>query len=192
MRKRITIFTNEDYLRQISSEVDFEKEDVISYINELREFCENEKVFALAPVQIGIAKRIIYFKNTTPETSKNSNSDYNENEILINPKLISSKGHTRFLERCASCEDYVGTVDRPYIVEVEFYTVSGEKKHEFFEGFKATVFCHEYDHLNGILHIDLADDVQKMTYEQTLEYRKEHPYKIISYDTLKSKEGEEK
>mgnify|MGYP003299453175 CR=1 FL=1 len=49
--------------------------------------------------------------------------------------------------------------------------IKGEKKHEIFEGFKATVFCHEFDHLNGILHIDLADDVRQMTWDETRIYR---------------------
>lgn len=41
---------------------------------------------------------------------------------------------------------------------------------------------HEYDHLNGILHIDLSDDVREMTWVETKTYREEHPYEVLSKD----------
>lgn len=179
---RKTIETDEEFLRQISADVNFETDDIKEYIRCLKEYCENNAVYALAPVQIGIPKRIIYLRNTTSDMTKNIDVNYNEETILINPVIISQKGHTRFLERCASCLDLVGTVDRPYSVEVEYYTVDGVLVHETFEGFKTTVFSHEYDHLNGILHIDLASDVMEMTLEETKIYRDKHPYEIISKD----------
>ena len=179
---RKTIEKDEEFLRQVSTEIDFKKDDYISYINQLKEYCKNDAVYALAPIQIGIPKRMIYLRNTSSDMTKNTDSTYDESIILINPTIIKMKGHTKFLERCASCLDYVGTVDRPYSVEVEYYTINGEKIHDTFEDFKATVFCHEFDHLNGVLHIDIAEDVKKMTMEETKQYRNEHPYEIISKD----------
>lgn len=52
-------------------------------------------------------------------------------------------------------------------------------KNEVFEGFKATVFSHEYDHLEGVLHLDKTDEVKMMTWEEMKIYREEHPYEII-------------
>ena len=179
---RKTIESDEEYLRQVSSDVDFNSDNYMEYIESLKEYCRNNAVYALAPVQIGIPKRMIYFRNTTSDMNKNKDSNYDESTVLINPTVIGAKGHTRFIERCASCMDYVGTVDRPYSVEVEYYDINGKKNHEIFEGFKATVFCHEFDHLNGILHIDLADDVRQMTWDETRAYREHHPYQILSKD----------
>ena len=179
---RKTIESDEEYLRQVSSDVDFNSDNYMEYIESLKEYCRNNAVYALAPVQIGIPKRMIYFRNTTSDMTKNKDSNYDESTVLINPTVIDAKGHTRFIERCASCMDYVGTVDRPYSVEVEYYDINGKKNHEIFEGFKATVFCHEFDHLNGILHIDLADDVRQMTWDETRAYREHHPYQILSKD----------
>ena len=177
---RKTIEADEAYLRQISTDVDFNKDNYKEWVEALKDYCQNNAVYALAPVQIGIPKRMIYFRNTTSDMTKNKDSNYDESTILINPTIIEAKGHTRFIERCASCLDYVAIVDRPYQVEVEYYDVNGNKVHEIFEGFKATVFSHEYDHLNGILHIDLSDDVKEMTWEETKTYREQHPYEIIS------------
>lgn len=179
---RITIENNEDFLRQISTDVDFNNDNYNEWIEALKDYCQNNAVYALAPVQIGIPKRMIYFRNTTTDMTKNKDSNYDESTVLINPIIIEAKGHTRFIERCASCLDYVATVDRPYSVEVEYYDVYCNKVHEVFEGFKATVFSHEYDHLNGILHIDLSDDVREMTWEETKTYREQHPYEILSKD----------
>lgn len=177
-----TIKNDEEYLRQVSSEVNFDTDNYMEYIEMLKEYCQNSAVFALAPVQIGIPKRMIYFKNTSPNMDKNKDWNYDESIVLINPVVIETKGRTRFLERCASCMDLVGTVTRPYSVKVQYYDIYGNKKQEIFEDFKATIFCHEYDHLNGILHIDLADDVKEMTWEETKKYREKHPYQVLSKD----------
>lgn len=59
---RKTIEHDNLYLRQISKEVDFDNDDYMDDINSLEEYCRNHTVFALAPVQIGIPKRIIYLK----------------------------------------------------------------------------------------------------------------------------------
>lgn len=147
----------------------------------------HNQVFAMAAVQIGIPKRIIYLKNTTSDMRKNSDLNYNEAKVLINPVILHKKGHTRYLEGCASCINtgekeiiyYAGLVERPYQVEVEYYTIEGERKREIFTGFPATVFSHENDHLNGILHMDIAIQIMKLTKKQMKEYRDNHPYEII-------------
>ena len=180
---KFTIENNEEFLRQASSDVDFNNDNYMDYVEALKKYCQNNAVYALAPIQIGIPKRMIYFRNTTSDMDKNKDSNYDESTVLINPIILEAKGHTRFIERCASCLDFVGTVDRPYSVEVEYFDINGNKIHDVFEGFKATVFCHEYDHLNGILHIDLADDVREMTWDETKCYREQHPYEILSKDT---------
>ncbi|MCI9280018.1 MAG: hypothetical protein HFJ02_04390 [Bacilli bacterium] len=177
---RKTIKKDELFLRQVSTEVNFGKDDYLEYINVLKNYCRNNAVYALAPVQIGIPKRMIYIRNTTIDMNKNRNKAYDEEIVLINPKILNQKGHTRFLERCASCLDYVGIVDRPYEVEIEYYTIDGLKVHETYEGFKATIFSHEFDHLNGILHIDRALDVTEMTWEETKKQREKRPYEILS------------
>lgn len=178
--KRKTIDKHLDYLRQKSIDVDFDNDDYKEWIKELQEYCSKMILFALAPVQIGIPKRMIYFKNSTEDMNKNADLNYDENQILINPKIISMKGHTKYLERCGSCLDFVGEVIRPYMVEVEYFDINGNKRQEIFVGLKATIFCHEYDHLNGILHIDRSDNVTIKTYEETKEYRLKHPYEILS------------
>lgn len=186
--ERITIKDNEKFLRQISTEVDFNSDNIFECIANLKEYCQSNAVYAMSPVQIGIPKRLIYIKNTSSDMNKNIDSSYDEELVYINPKIISVKGKTKFLEGCESCTYiknnekmyYVGIVERPYSLEVEYFTTNGEKKRETIEDFKATVFCHEYDHLNGILHMDIAEEIYEMTSKEAKTYREQHPYEILS------------
>ena len=56
-----------------------------------------------------------------------------------------------------------------------------KRKHKkTIEGFEVTVFSHEFDHLNGILHMDRTKKTYLKTLDQMREYRNKNPYKIIS------------
>jgi len=189
MIKRITIEDNEKYLRQVSTEIDFEKDDYKKYIADLKEYCTNNVVYAMAPVQIGIPKRIIYIRNTSSDMTKNNDNNYNEDIVYINPVIKKMKGHTRFLEGCESCkistgEFVTGVIDRPYQIEIEYYDINKEKHLKTIEGFETTIFCHEFDHLNGILHMDRVEETYLKTLDQMREYRNKNPYKIISKDNI--------
>jgi len=81
-------------------------------------------------------------------------------------KSIGSIGLTSYWEACASCYNYMGLVRRPYIIEMEYYDIHKNKHIETFEGFSSTVISHEYDHLNGILHMDIADKILELPAEE--------------------------
>ena len=179
--KRKTILNDEEYLRQISQPVDLNNETYKEEIKLLEEFCLKTECFALAAVQIGIPKRMIYLKNTTLNVPLDD-INYNESKVLINPVIISRKGHTKYWEACLSCLDNMGLVNRPYEMTIQYYDENGNKQIETFEGFEVTVLSHELDHLDGILHIDIAEEVLQMTPEERKIYREEHPYEIISKD----------
>ena len=178
--ERKTIEKDLEFLRQISTDVDFDNDDYLDYIEKLKDYCSKHTVYAMAPVQIGIPKRLIYMKNTNPSMDNNEDSLYDEERVYINPVIVKKSGKTKFLEGCESCLDFVGVVERPYKLEVEYYDKTGSKKNDVLEGFEATVFSHEFDHLNGVLHIDIAEEVFEMNYDEKKKYRSEHPYDIIS------------
>ena len=179
--KRKTILNDEEYLRQISQPVDLNNENYKEEVKLLEKFCLETECFALAAVQIGIPKRMIYLKNTTLDVPL-ENMNYNESKILINPVVISRKGHTKFWEACLSCLDNMGLVNRPYEMTIQYYDENGMEHIETFEGFKVTVLSHELDHLDGILHMDIAEETLTMSKEERKQFREEHPYEIISKD----------
>lgn len=177
---RKTIEKDEDYLRQISAPVDLNDKSYKEEIKALEEFCLKTECFALAAVQIGIPKRMIYLKNTTLDMDKYKDPTYNESKVLINPEIISRRGQTKFWEACLSCLDYTGLVSRPYEMTVHYYDQDGNEHEDTFVDFKATVLSHEIDHLDGILHMDIAEQVLEMNAEERMAFRKEHPYDVIS------------
>ena len=179
--KVITIKDNEAFLRQVSKDVvkgDPELEDNIKYISE---FCKSNEVLAMASVQLGIPKKLIYIKSTDENTFLKDEVE-DEAIVMINPEIIEEEGESIYWECCASCMDNMGLVRRPYRIKVRYLDADFNEKEETFEGFKATVFSHEYDHLFGILHMDIAEKLMVMPVEERHVFRqkKENKYKVLS------------
>ena len=191
----VTIANGMDFLRQRSVEVDIENDkDLKDDIKKLEEYCLSNDVMAMAAVQIGVAKRLIYLKNTNIELINKINNDeledtFNEARVLINPVILKREGLTEFWEACASCFDNCGRVLRPYKIKVEYYDVDNKRHIDDFIGFESTVLSHEYDHLNGILHMDVCEENLLMSREERKEFRKTHDYVILEtegdYEELK-------
>lgn len=167
-----------EWLRKVSRKVDVKNEEISEDIKVLEEFCLSNGVFAMAAIQLGIDKRILYIKNTRLDKVEDDN--WNESTILINPVIKRREGLTQYWEACASCLDNMGLVYRPYKILIHYVDLLGKKHQKTFKGFPATVFSHEYDHLDGILHMDKAIDLKVMTREERKEFRKTHDYEIIS------------
>lgn len=190
MTKVITIYDDELYLRQISKEVDLSDEKLKKDILILEEYCRQNDVMAMAAIQLGIPKRLVYLKNTDLERIRRSqyniqteeDQNYNEAKILINPIIRRCKGLTEYWEACASCLDNTGLVERPYEIEIEYYDLEGNKNVELIKGFKSTVLSHELDHLDGILHMDIAKEIKVLKLEDRKKLRQEQDYKVISKD----------
>lgn len=185
----VTIVDNEPYLRQISMPVDIANDDNLSSdINVLDQFCKENDVLAMAAIQIGIPKRLVYLKNTNLDIINKIQTDsiteeeknYNEARVLINPVVLHREGLTEYWENCKSCLNNCGRVLRPYKIELEYYDINGNLHSEAFKGFESTVLSHEIDHLDGILHIDIAEEIIQMSKEERKVWRQSHEYKVYS------------
>lgn len=195
--KAITINDNEEFLRQISKEVDLNDENLLNDIKILEEYCKENRVMAMAAVQLGIPKRLVYLKNTNLDiinkmqenAATEEDEKYNEARVLINPIVRSREGLTEYWEACASCLDNTGLVKRPYKILIDYIDLNGEKHEDIFEGFESTVLSHELDHLDGILHIDIAEKVLVLDVEERKKLRQKEGYKVLTktgnYNKLK-------
>lgn len=76
---------------------------------------------------------------------------------LVNPEIISTEGEQSGAEGCLSVPGRSGVVTRPNIVTVRAQNRNGEFFETTAEGFLARAFCHEIDHLDGILYVDKMD-----------------------------------
>ncbi len=102
----------------------------------------------LAAPQVGILRRIFVV---------NVEEGYFE---FINPEILSQIGSQYGPEGCLSVVGKQGNVKRPYTVKVKYQDRNGNFHTLTANGFFAKAICHEYDHLEGILYIDKADDVK--------------------------------
>jgi peptide deformylase len=83
---------------------------------------------------------------------------------MVNPEITYREGTQESSEGCLSVPGYMGLVERPKKIRIKAQDLNGEEHEYEFEDFEATVFCHEYDHLDGILYTDIAMDI--MTVEE--------------------------
>jgi peptide deformylase len=73
--------------------------------------------------------------------------------VLANPEIIHAEGEVREEEGCLSVPGFRGYVMRPQFVTVKAQNAKGESFEIRGENLLARAFCHEIDHLNGILFL---------------------------------------
>lgn len=107
----------------------------------------------IAAPQIGIMKR---FFIAMPHVGSDDDEIRDKIYYMINPEITFTEGTQESSEGCLSVPGHMGLVDRPYRIKIKAQDLDGKENEYEFEGFEATVFCHEYDHLDGILYTDIA------------------------------------
>ena len=96
----------------------------------------------LAAPQVGILRRVVVI-------------DVGDGLIeLINPEIIRTEGEQRGPEGCLSVPGRSGVVVRPNIVTVRAQDRNGESFEITGEELLARAFCHELDHLDGVIYVD--------------------------------------
>ncbi len=79
----------------------------------------------------------------------------------VNPVIVSKSGSQDGEEGCLSVRGKFGFVKRPNSVTVKAFDRFGRPFTVNAQGFLARAFCHEYDHLDGIIYIDKATNIQE-------------------------------
>ena len=103
----------------------------------------------LAAPQVGVLRRVVVM-----DVSEDR-SDYIE---LINPEITFEDGSQTGNEGCLSLPGLCGVVTRPMVVKVKAQNRDGKWCLYKGEGLKARCFCHEIDHLDGVLYKDKLDE----------------------------------
>ena len=93
--------------------------------------------------------------------------------VFVNPEIeIVNEKAAGYWEGCLSVPGLRGFVERPQHVRVSYQDLEGARHTLELKGFLATVFQHEFDHLDGKLYIDRIRDPSKLAYDE--EYLKWH------------------
>lgn len=100
----------------------------------------------LAAPQIGLSLNLAVIDVTS---GKNPEAKL----VLANPEILTTEGEQREEEGCLSVPSFRGNVLRPAYVTVRAQDVTGKQYEMKGEGLLARAFCHEIDHLHGILFL---------------------------------------
>lgn len=87
--------------------------------------------------------------------------------VFVNPQIeVLNEDCAGFWEGCLSVPGLRGFVERPQHVRIRYQGISGETFEMELTGFLATVFQHEFDHLDGRLYIDRINDPTLLAFEE--------------------------
>ncbi|HOJ62984.1 MAG TPA: peptide deformylase [Spirochaetota bacterium] len=140
-------------LREESKPIEEINEEVINLVNNMFETMYLNHGIGLAAIQVGIPKRL--FVTDIPDIP-------NSKLVMINPKIIEfSKEKIIYEEGCLSVPDIEDEVERSKSIIVEFKDLNGKVKLIKATGLLSVCIQHEYDHLDGILFIDKALNLNK-------------------------------
>ena len=114
-------------------------------LDDMRETLIESNGVGLAAPQVGILRRVVLV-------------DIGEEIIeLINPELLETDGEQVGAEGCLSVPGKYGLVKRPYYAKVRAQDRDGEWFEAEGEELIGRCFCHELDHLDGILYTQVMD-----------------------------------
>lgn len=147
--ERIIIKETDPTLRKISKPVKDFDERLHVLLDDMADTMYKADGAGLSAVQVGVLKRVFITDVGNGITE------------FINPILIKSSGKNKIKEEgCLSVPGKYGIVERPETVWVRYQDRNGNEIEEKLKGYAAKAFCHEYDHLDGILFIDKATKIK--------------------------------
>ena len=143
-------FFDDEILRKKSREVKVVDNKIRRLLDDMADTMYNLKGGGLAAPQVGILKRLVVI-------------DMGKGLIkLVNPIIIKRKGTQEVIEGCLSIPNKLGKLTRPAEVKVEGLNENGKKIILTGTGDLAKCFCHEIDHLEGILFTDFVTEYIKI------------------------------
>ncbi len=157
IRKIVTV--EDPILRKTSRKVEKFNERLWNLLDDMKETMYKAEGVGLAAVQVGILKRVIVI-------------DVGDGFLeLINPEIIEASGENKDTEGCLSLPGRYGMTIRPDYVKIKAQNRHGVWKRYEGTGLKARCFCHEIDHLDGILYSD--KEIKEVTAEEIRRMREE-------------------
>lgn len=134
----------DEILRKKAREVEDIDEKIVELVNDMIETMHKYNGVGLAAPQVGVLKRIVVIDLY----------DDNGPIVLINPKIVKTKGTQEVEEGCLSFPNQYAKMIRPEETIVEALDEKGNKIKIKGKGLLSQAICHELDHLEGILFID--------------------------------------
>ena len=145
MAKLKIVKVGDPVLRKVCRPVDAITPRINTLLDDMIETMREADGVGLAAPQVGVLRRVVVIE--TPDEGLIE---------LINPKIIAYSGEQESEEGCLSVPGRWGITKRPMHVTVRAVNRAGETFDITGSGLLAKAFCHEIDHLDGKLYIDIA------------------------------------
>ena len=149
MAKLKIVKLGDETLRKVCRPVDKITPRILTLLDDMAETMHAANGCGLAAPQVGVLRRIVVVEVEEGQLIE-----------LINPKIIAYSGEQEDAEGCLSVPGKCGTVKRPMHVTVRAMNRHGETFYITGSELLARAFCHELDHLDGKLYIDIAKNIQ--------------------------------
>ena len=147
-------------LRKVSSEIDLKDPSLKKFIDDMFETMYVSDGVGLAAPQVGKSLRLFVIDGT--EMSKDDPTLLGFKRAFINPKIIERIGDKcTWAEGCLSLPTIREDVERLDKIRIQYYDENLSFHDEIYEGMKARIIQHEYDHLEGILFVDHLSPLRK-------------------------------
>ena len=143
LRKILT--DKEPALHKVCKEVTSFDSKLHKLLDDMHETLADSGGVGLAAPQVGILRRVVLVDNGTEVLE------------LVNPTLVETDGIQEGAEGCLSIPGKYGLVKRPYYAKVRAQDRNGNWFEADGEELTARCFCHELDHLDGILYTQVMD-----------------------------------
>ena len=149
MAKLKIVKVGDPVLRKVCRPVDAVTPRINTLLDDMIDTMRDADGVGLAAPQVGVLRRVVVIE--TPDEGLIE---------LINPKIIAYSGEQEGDEGCLSIPGRWGVTKRPMHVTVRAMNRAGEIFDITGSGLLAKAFCHELDHLDGKLYIDIAKNIQ--------------------------------
>ena len=138
----------DEILRKKSRVVEVIDDKIRELINDMDETMHDANGVGISAVQVGVLKRIVII---------DVNYDGTPSLKLINPEIVKTKGKEECQEGCLSFPNKFAKVVRPSEVTVKALDEYGKPITVKGKDLLAEALCHEIDHLDGILFVDIME-----------------------------------
>ncbi len=156
-------------LREISKDITPKYPNLNELIENMFETLHAADGVGLAAPQIGLSIRLFIIDATVMSKDYPELKDFKK--AFINPRIVSQEGEEWYYnEGCLSVPDIREDILRKSIVKLQYDDEQFHSHTEVYDGIKARIILHEYEHLDGILFIDHLSTLRKTMLKSKLNH----------------------
>lgn len=150
MARRNIVTIGSETLRKKSKPVADFDESLHALLDDMKQTMIETHGVGIAAVQVGVLRRAVIIEIEPGKFLE-----------VINPQILKTKGKSKASEGCLSVPEFYCDVERPRYVKIVAFDRHGREYEFEAEDYIARCVCHEIDHLDGILFVDLTEEGRK-------------------------------